>query len=294
MECVIYFEDYKEDALSKLYTSAYEENTVSIKFSGGNGKLASEVERLISSNLNVFVVVVLDMVPENSDIVTVYNQLKMIGRIHPEFQRRYIIIPNVCAEYRFIKAFKELKFFQSQEDIALCMSKGDYKKSARLNQLFTEECVYHKNFEKYCKFILKYTVNHCISSDSAGNDQFQKFYLKDCECEGCDFSRDTLKDKSCKYINELPFVLNVNIVDDILVQGDMDYKELYSIHSNLINEFNKWVDIYKEMYRSPGKKYRHVTPMSEISAEDIQGLKQKIVITKEREYASRIILRQEV
>ena len=74
----------------------------------------------------------------------------------------------------------------------------------------------------------------------------------------------------------------------------MDYKELYSIHSNLINEFNKWVDIYKEMYRSPGKKYRHVTPMSEISAEDIQGLKQKIVITKEREYASRIILRQEV
>lgn len=138
MECVIYFEDYKEDALSKLYTSAYEENTVSIKFSGGNGKLASEVERLISSNLNVFVVVVLDMVPENSDIVTVYNQLKMIGRIHPEFQGRYIIIPNVCAEYRFIKAFKELKFFQSQEDIALCMSKGDYKKSARLNQLFPD------------------------------------------------------------------------------------------------------------------------------------------------------------
>ncbi|NBJ03739.1 hypothetical protein D3Z62_27585 [Lachnospiraceae bacterium] len=79
MECVIYFEDYQKDVLSKLYTSAYEEENASIRFSGGNGKLAPEMERLLYDNPEVFIIAVLDMVPENSDIVTIYNHLKMIG-----------------------------------------------------------------------------------------------------------------------------------------------------------------------------------------------------------------------
>ena len=195
MECVIYFEDYQKDVLSKLYTSAYEEENASIRFSGGNGKLAPEMERLLYDNPEVFIIAVLDMVPENSDIVTIYNHLKMIGKLHPEFQRRYIIIPNVCAEYRFIKVFKERKLFRSREDVDLCLNKGDYRKSSLLNQLFLEEGVYHKNFEKYCKFILKYTVNHCISIDSVENELFQKFYLEDCDCKDCDFMRESLKDK---------------------------------------------------------------------------------------------------
>lgn len=280
MECVIYFEDYQKDVLSKLYTSAYEEENVSIRFSGGNGKLAPEMEQLLYDNPEVFIIAVLDMVPENSDIVTIYNHLKMIGKLHPEFQRRYIIIPNVCAEYRFIKAFSERKFFQSREDVDLCLNKGDYRKSLLLNQIFPKEGVYHKNFEKYCKFILKYTVNHCISSDSVGNELFQKFYLEDCDCKDCDFSRESLKDKSCRYINTLPFVLPSNMPDDIIFEGNIKYKDLYSIHLSLIDEFNKWVDMYKMIYRTPGKKYRHVTPMPEASAEDICGLKRKIVITK--------------
>lgn len=277
MECVIYFEDYKTDALSRLFTSAYKENDETIRFSGGNGKLTSEVEQLLSNNSDIFVIAVLDMVPENSDIVTIYNNLKMIGVIHPEFLGRYIIIPNICAEYRFIKAFRELQLFQSREDVDLCLSKGDYKNSSELNRRFPEESVYHKNFEKYCKFILKYTVNHCVSSDSVENALFQKFYLEDCECEDCDYSGILLKDKACEYVNTLPFVLNVNMLKDIRLEGDIQYKNLYSIHLSLINEFNKWVDTYKAIYRSPGKKYRHVTPMQEVCTANIQGLKQKII-----------------
>lgn len=221
MECVILFEDYKADVLSKLYTSIYEENTECIRFSGGNGKLTSEVEKLLSNNSDIFVVVVLDMVPENSDIVTIYNNLKMLGTVHSEFSGRYLIIPNVCAEYRFIKAFQKLNLFQSQEDLGLCLNKGDYKSSSILNSHFPVEGVYHKNFEKYCKFILKYTVRDCVSSDSVENDLFQKFYTENCECKDCDLSGDLLKDKSCKFVNALPFVLNINIVDDIQLEGDM-------------------------------------------------------------------------
>lgn len=279
---MIYFEDYKTDALSRLFTSAYKKNNASIRFSGGNGKLTSEVEQLLSNNSDIFVIAVLDMVPENSDIVTIYNNLKMIGAIHPELLGRYIIIPNVCAEYRFIEAFRELQLFQSREDVDLCLSKGDYKNSSELNRLFPEEGVYHKNFEKYCKFILKYTVNHCVSSDSVENALFQKFCLEDCECEDCDYSGILLKDKACEYVNALPFVLNVNMLKDIRLKGDIQYKNLYSIHLSLINEFNKWVDTYKAIYRSPGKKYRHVTPMPEVCTANIQGLKQKIIITKEK------------
>lgn len=282
MECVIYFEDYKTDALSRLFTSAYKENNETIKFSGGNGKLTSEVEKLLLKNSDIFVIAVLDMVPENSDIVTIYNNLKMIGVIHPEFLGRYIIIPNICAEYRFIEAFRELQLFQSWEDVDLCLSKGDYKNSSELNRLFPKEGVYHKNFEKYCKFMLKYTVNHCVSSDSVENALFQKFYLEDCECEDCGYSGILLKDKACEYVNALPFVLNVNMLKDIRLEGDIQYKNLYSIHLSLINEFNKWVDTYKAIYRSPGKKYRHVTPMLEVCTANIQGLKQKIIITKEK------------
>lgn len=278
MECVIYFEDYRADVLSKLYTFVYEKNTLSIRFSGGNGKLASEVEQLLFSDPEVFVIAVLDMVPENSDIVTIYNHLKMIGRIHPEYQGRYIIIPNICAEYRFIKAFRTLNLFQSQEDVCLCLSRGDYKSSSLLNQLFPEGGVYHNNFEKYCKFILKYTVSRCVSSDSVENDLFQKFYLEDCVCEDCDLSSESLQEKSCRYINTLPFVLHTNMQGDTGVEGDIGYKELYYIHVSLVDEFNKWVDIYRTIYRSPGKKYRHVTPMSAERIEGIRGLKQKIVI----------------
>lgn len=282
MECVIYFEDYKTDALSRLFTSAYKENNETIRFSGGNGKLTSEVEQLLSNNSDIFVIAVLDMVPENSDIVTIYNNLKMIGVIHPEFLGRYIIIPNVCAEYRFIETFRELQLFQSREDVDLCLNKGDYKNSLELNRLFSEEGVYYKNFEKYCKFILKYTGNHCISSDSMENDVFQKFYLEDCECDDCDYSGNLLKDKACEYVNSLPFVLSVNMLDHISIEGDIVYKDLYSIHVELVNGFNKWVDTYKAIYRSPGKKYRHVTPMPEVFDKNIQGLKQKIVIRKEK------------
>ena len=282
MECIIVFEDYKNDVLSKLYTSIYDENTESIRFSGGNGKLTSEVAKMLSNNGDIFVIVVLDMVPENSDIVTIYNHLKMLGTVHPEFLGRYIIIPNICAEYRFIEAFQRLNLFQSQEDLDLCLNKGDYKSSSTLNRHFPIESAYHKNFEKYCKFILKYTVKNCVSSDSMGNDLFQKFYTENCECKNCDLFGNMLEYKSCKYINALPFVLNTNIADDIKLEGDITYKELYSRHVKLVNEFNRWVDTYKAIYKSPGKRFRHVTPMSDVCVKNIQGLKLRIAIPEEK------------
>lgn len=263
MECVVYFEDYRTDVLSRLYIAAYQENTASIRFSGGNGKLVSEVEALLSNDPEVFVIVVLDMVPENSDIVTIYNNLKMIGKVYPQFLGRYIIIPTVCAEYRFIKAFHDFNLFQSHEDIDLCLGKGDFRNSRILNQLFAKDSAYYKNFEKYCKFVLKYTVSQCISSDSVENKLFQKFYLEDCICADCDYRGKSLRDKSCKYINVLPFVLVIDLLEDIRGEGDMDYKKLYSVHDSLVKEFNQWVDRYKEIYGSPGTKYRHVTSMPE-------------------------------
>lgn len=281
MECVIVFEDYKTDVLSRLYTSIYDGSAEFIRFSGGNGKLTSEVERLLSYRSDIFVIVILDMVPENSDIVTIYNNLKMLGTVHSEFSGRYIIIPDICAEYRFIEAFQDLKLFQSQEDLELCLKKGDYKSSTVLNKHFPEESVYHKNFEKYCKFILKYTVRDCASSDSVENDLFQKFYLENCECKDCDISKDRLENKSCKYVNTLPFVSNLNLIEGIKLEGVITYKELHALHVKLVDEFNKWVDIYKTIYKRPGKRFRHITPMSDACVINIQGLNLRITIPEE-------------
>jgi hypothetical protein len=35
--------------------------------------------------------------------------------------------------------------------------------------------------------------------------------------------------------------------------ADITYNELYSLHVKFVDEFNKWVDKYKAIYKSPRK-----------------------------------------
>ena len=244
---MIIFEDKKTDALSRLFRAAYPED-ISDKFiySKGNGRLEEVVIEhinVLKEDTDALIIVYMDTVPLNKNIVGIYNKLRKLSK---ENNYRIIILNIVCAEFYFLKAFEEWKeLLISDEGMGIALSYGDYRKSNLM--LDEQNKKYCKNFERYCKLLLKINYIDCVKhSRGQENDnlQYEDFYTKDCNCNMCDeceYKGKTLLEKSFMLISEYPCFpvgsLNKHV-------RELNESALWSLHRKLIDNYNDTIRRY--------------------------------------------------
>lgn len=229
------FEDWEEDLLSKLFMSAYSEN--SFVYAGGAGNLIYIAEKLLYESDEI-ILVYLDTIPDNRESIRVYNNLK---RLSKKNNFRLIVLPVVCAEYYFIQSLPE-DLYYSMQSINICKSRGFWRNSDLIETIRDKEFV--KNFEKYCKLILLKNVRNCVRHTRENNSVYGYYYMQDCLC---DFSIDICKedsrlDKAVRYVCEYPVIPEFNFIGSC---RKLNLDEIWDIHRILVNDFNKMVDLYK-------------------------------------------------
>lgn len=238
---MIMFEDNREDILSKLFRQAYEKDT-SDKFvyCEGNDKLVNEVDRAVRES-NEPVYVLLDATPDNKNIHSKYMRM---SRINKEIaDNKLWVFPIVCAEYYFIKAFKDKRYLCCEIDIDSVIAKEDFRDSKIIE---TERDIkFARNFERFCKLITKKCYIDCMkhTREVGGlNSKYERFYIEDCLCDECseECTACTVHNKSVRYLREYPCVPT-----GIVGRGDrycMNNDELTNVHRHLVDEYNEWME----------------------------------------------------
>ena len=227
------FEDKKDDILSKLLCRAYSEEVSSnFIFAGGNGRIKSVLEGLLSTG-DEYIFIFLDTIPANDSIRRLYRDLSRICKK----SERCIVFPIVCSEYYFIKFLYDIQFPVNDLDaLKFCVDKTFYKSSSLLD---TEESVlFAKNFEKFYKLVLKHVnvLNSCLEK----SDNYIKFLSCDCICDNeldkC-YSLSLLKN-AVGYISKFPCFPSGSYLDELVLTKD----EIVQEHRNLVDGFNAWSD----------------------------------------------------
>ena len=228
------FEDWEEDLLSKLFMSAYSEN--SFIYARGAGNLIHIAEKLLYKSDEI-ILVYLDTIPDNRESIRVYNNLK---RLSKKNNFRVIVLPVVCAEYYFIQSLPE-DLYYSVKSVNICKSRGFWKNSDLLETVQDREFV--RNFEKYCKLILLKNVRHCVKHTRENNNLYGYYYMQNCLC---DFSMDICKEdnrlnKAVRYVCEYPVVPELNFKGSF---RKLNLDEIWDIQRTLVDTFNDMVDLY--------------------------------------------------
>lgn len=172
------FEDNEMDLLSRLFRASYSNETCN-KFVYTSG--VGTILRKINTYLDIDdVAVFMDMLPDNVNCSYIYKRLRTISKTS---KHRLIIFPIVCSEYYMIKyLYDYTKYISSHKDVDICLNKGDYRKSS----VYAYKGKVCKNFESYCKVILrKYTINcikHTRLVGDTENSMYGLYYTNDCKC----------------------------------------------------------------------------------------------------------------
>lgn len=238
---MIVFEDKEDSMLSNLFARAYPDKiSKKFKFSNGNGGLVDKVTGLLEET-DEAIYVFMDAIPDNINIKTIYNQLKDISKSN---NFRVVVLSIVCAEYYFIKAFKDTNILSSIDGLEYIWNFTDYRESRLLSDIQSREFV--KNFEKYCKLVLSKDFTDCARvsrNENHDNMLYGYFYEKDCLCE-CSMLNCVswyLVDKATKYTKEYPCIPLGAIKDKRTPLTD---EEVWRMHRNLIDAHNERVDTY--------------------------------------------------
>lgn len=178
------FEDDENTSSSRLFRFAYgNERTKDFIYSFGNGKMLSKCESLLRSS-DEDIVAFVDMSPDNVELRKIYNKLARIAKkfVKSDGSVRLHVIPIICAEYYMIKLLDVVGLLSSTFiDIDKCEDN-----SVDIDRLRKDACSeIIKNYEKYCKDVLKIKAADCAKSNSIRKDKYNKFYDLDCECESC-------------------------------------------------------------------------------------------------------------
>ena len=105
----------------------------------------------------------LDMVPDNRQLVPIYNKLK---RLYSTSGRRVVVLPIICSECYFIRSIQHSPVIQNAEALRYCVEVSPWWKSPIVG---VEDLKFCKNFEKYCKLFLLKAVSGCVKH-TRGND----------------------------------------------------------------------------------------------------------------------------
>lgn len=244
----ILFEDNREDILYRLLLSAYNEDVSSkFIFARGNGNIIRIVNEIMDKTSEE-ICVYLDLVPGNSSALEIYIKLKRLSRKN---NYRIIVMPIPCAEYYFIKAlFNQKNLITRVDGIKECVDLDYYTPSSLIET--TDDKKFCRNFEKYCKLVLKKCFIDCVRHSNINNAKYGMYYTHDCKCEYNEYycriqSRlDKCIEVMCKY----PCVPGESLIGSSNKRS-LNTEEVWEIHRKLVENYNKMV----EVYINKGEKY---------------------------------------
>ena len=240
----IIFEDHKNALLSRLFREAYED-TSNFIYADGLPNIVDVISGIKDHKEKLYVY--MDTVPGNRDIRNEYRNLRKAALSRGNL----MIFPIVCSEYYFLKAFGNRK----DKDIGICINKGNYFAS----DSFRANPVLCRNFEKYCKYLIRHNVKDCMSHDSR-SPLYEIFYRESCLCKnrehGC--TPKSLVQKSIELLSQYDYV-----PAGYGESSEKEYAdaELYNIHIKLVEEFNHFSDFLKKCDRRSNVNYYHIRPI---------------------------------
>lgn len=253
-------EDEKDDILSKLFREAYpKEIADKFVYTNGSGNIEGALLNVMN-NSNERVGIFLDTIPGNRDCTSVYYKLRAISDSYPD---RVVVFPIVCSEYYIIKLLSSQGLMIKHSDVDICLNKLDFTTSEIYNNPETgKQC---KNFEKFCKFVIKnYAVNCALNTPGRYHEnlEYSFYYCKDCLCgdDGCYInheycSKASLKHKALKLLSMYRCVPGCTLA---IQKESIDFNKALKISNELVDEFNAFSEYYKALNirKDNGAKYR--------------------------------------
>lgn len=175
------FEDKASDLLSLLYQAAYPPDVAGkFIYAEGSTKLPFRVGELAMQFPEEKIVVFMDIVPDNNHLLVIYNKLRKMAIAGTQV----LVIPCICSEYYFIEAYHSTSVFKCGEGVDIALEVRPWKQS---QLLYTPaDLQFCKNFERYCKLILRKCVRQCATHSrlykGRENPLYGLFYTRDCPC----------------------------------------------------------------------------------------------------------------
>ena len=234
------FEDHPEADISLLFKSAYNGKIAnSFIYAKGNGDLVDKVRSCLLNTADM-IVVFMDTIPGNKDCYTIYREL---GHISKKNNNRVVVLPIICAEYYMIKSIQNEELFIDMDETNRCINKIPHITSKLMK--YTDKARFCKNFEKYCKYILKYnTSKDCLKPYNKIDDINGEYYKESCTCEmsTSDCLQKTLSEKAINLLVSYKYVPSGSIAVNV---SDVTEADIWDIHRELVDEYNSFVDEYR-------------------------------------------------
>lgn len=205
-------------------------------------------------NTNDTIIVYMDMIPGNKDCITIYNRLKKVSK---DNDFRVIIFPIVCAEFYMLKSIKNTQLFIDYKEVLQCINKQPHILSKLMDS--TDKAKYCKNFEKYCKYLLKFGVKkHCIKPYNKITDENGEYYRNSCLCElaTSECAMLNILDKSVQLLNQYRYVPSGSYAKNKRCMTD---EEAWCVHKKLVENYNEFVENYRVAdHKSSLNKYKNI------------------------------------
>lgn len=250
------FEDNSNADISKLFRVGYTEDIhKKFVYAQGNGNITKYVMQNIYKE--DFIIVYMDMIPGNLDCVTIYKDLRTLSY---ENNFKIIVIPIVCAEYYMLKSLKDKMYlFKDENEVRRCIDKVPHISSKiAKDDRYKNYC---KNFEKYCKILLKFeTTKECIKPFNIKESKNGQYYREDCICEInselC--TNDSLISKCYKLWLEYKYIPFRGIIDK---EKNVNIEGSWEAHRELVEQYNNFVSEYRKLDTNNLSKYKFIKPI---------------------------------
>lgn len=247
------FEDHPDADISILFKSAYSSDTVrSFVYTKGNGNLVDSVNYFLSETTDM-IAVFMDTIPGNKDCYSVYRE---IGLVSKKNDYRVVVLPIVCAEYYMIKSIEGTDMMKDPEETARCIRKEPHITSRLMD--YADKARYCKNFEKYCKYILKYNAaKDCLKPYNKIIDTNGEYYREKCNCQKAagDCIQKPLSEKAQELLTAYRYIPSGSAVVNAT---SLTEKEIWNVHRELVDEYNAFVDKYISVDSNALNKYKKV------------------------------------
>ena len=247
------FEDHPEADISLLFKSAYSEKVAkNFIYAKGNGNLADKVNSCLLNTTDM-IIVFMDMIPGNKDCYTIYRELCCISKKN---SNRVVVLPIICAEYYMIQSIQNEDMFIDAVEVDRCINKIPHITSNLMKH--PDKAKYCKNFEKYCKYILRYnTAKDCLKPYNKNSDINGEYYRKTCTCQvsTVDCVQKPLSEKAIDLLLSYQYVPGGSIALNV---KNLAEKDIWDIHRELVDEYNAFADEYILADSNSLNKYKKI------------------------------------
>ena len=245
------FEDSEKSSLSTLLKYSYSELYESghLLFANGNGGFMNILKEFdYEKDQDQTYVLFIDAIPDNSETEDTYNDLKMFIE-GLELSDRFCVLPIICAEYYFIKAFHNTPIEKDPALVERCISLQVHYDDAHAIEL--DPRVRHRSLERYCKTVFAKGFHSCVEGHG-------RFLRGSCPCNQPDCGLElnwNIMDKTVRYVSSFPAapaeIDLPELYNDFLFYTFDDLKkisiELCEAYNKKLNEYKKYCEEHNKV-----------------------------------------------